>query len=146
MMNEEAQTPEAERSPSLMEGRENEPREMSIPRSRSFQRKLAVLISRLALFLLSLALSFALAVAALALCGVAVLLYISGKDLPFSQRTLPYYPEGWAPMEIPLWSAPVYLGVGLALLFIGLPLVLALLEKFWLQIGSDSFPQTSQSA
>jgi hypothetical protein len=89
------------------------------------------LVARFVIFVISLAVSAALALLALAMAGLGCLIFIAKKPLLFSGGTLPFWP-GWLPaLEIPAWAAPLYLGLGAFILLVVLPLALALLESLY---------------
>lgn len=89
------------------------------------------LVARFVIFVISLAVSAALVLLALATAGLGCLIFIAKKPLLLSGSTLPFWPERLPALEIPAWAGPVYLGLGAFILLVVLPLAIALLESLY---------------
>lgn len=91
--------------------------------------------ARFLILLLSTALTMVLVTASAGMAGLAILIYVTGKTVELSGRTLPYWPAAMPGFAIPGWSAPFYLAGGIIILVVGVPLSLSLLEKLYLALG-----------
>ncbi|HUT25084.1 MAG TPA: hypothetical protein VM492_12130 [Sumerlaeia bacterium] len=91
-------------------------------------------LGRIVIFLFSATLTAFLAGASLAMAALWALLQMSGRDLSLNRATVPYWPEFLPPIDVYAWGAPFYLAGGVALLFVALPLSLALLEEAYLAL------------
>ena len=104
------------------------------------------LLARFVIFVISLAVSAALAMLALAMAGLGCLIYIARKPLLFSGSTLSLWPDWLPALEIPAWAGPVYLGLAAFILLVVLPFALALLESLYVACRPDRDEKKGLSA
>lgn len=106
-------------------------------------KETVALLGRIAIFLFSATLTALLAVASVAMAALWAFLQMSGRDLSLNRATVPYWPEFLPPIDVYAWGAPLYLAGGLALLFVALPLSLALLERIYIALRPEAPRESS---
>ncbi len=92
---------------------------------------------RMGIFLFAALWNLTVGIAASLFIGLYVGLRVTGQSISLNSSTMPVWPEGLRSIEIYYWGRAWYLAVGLALLFLILPLSLALLERFFLALRSN---------